>query len=407
MTVASATTYQIYEGDGANVDFAVPMEYLSGELSDIKVILRDNSVDPATETPQTSPTHWSFDDPTNPTIITFVTAPADNSGGTGEQVLIYRDSTIDQETDLSGADQTIEDQLDRLTYMIQDVNTKVRRALLFAKSAGLVDKEIPDPVDGKYLGWSGTDLVNLDAAAGPTGATGATGPTGATGATGATGPQGDPGVDGADGNDGIFAAIANETEARAGTDNTKGMSPLRVEQNFDENIQPYRTSAAQDVITDAMQVDLSDARQRIQVLESGLDVNQFSGKQDLANNEVTGIALEGANADVSQLGYGDPMSRNNTGTQFCEITCLIRRSDDSETRLVNVVLVIYYYSGQWYVGRKSTTVLNDGNPDGLTFTIATDGSGVGLVSYTSDNMAGGNYSGDILWIGREIPIVES
>lgn len=399
MTVASATTYAIYSGDGTNSDFAVPMEYLSGEVSDIKVILRDNSVNPATETAQINPTHWTFDDATNPTIITFGTAPAAT-----EEVLIYRDSTIDQETDLSGADQTIEDQLDRLTYMIQDVNTKVRRALLFAKSAGLVDKELPDPVDGKYLGWNGTDLANLDAQQGPTGATGPTGPTGATGATGPQGPQGNPGVDGADGADGVFSEIANQTEAETGTNNTKGMTPLRTKQAIDVNLASYNTTAAQLAIDSAQDALISDARQRVQVLENNSDVNQFSGKQDVGNGEAVAVQLDGADADVSENGYGDAMARDDDGTQYARVECLVRRSTDSETRLVQVDLIMYYFGGTWYVGRKSTTVLNDGNPDGLTFSISTDGNGVGTVTYTSDTMAGANYTGDILWIGREIPL---
>lgn len=42
--------------------------------------------------------------------------------------------------------------------------------------------------------------------------------------TGASGPQGEPGQDG------IFSAIASQAEAEAGTDNVKGMSPLRTAQ---------------------------------------------------------------------------------------------------------------------------------------------------------------------------------
>ncbi len=40
--------------------------------------------------------------------------------------------------------------------------------------------------------------------------------------------NGDKGADGANGADGVFSAIASQAEAQAGTDNTKGMTPLRV-----------------------------------------------------------------------------------------------------------------------------------------------------------------------------------
>ena len=64
-------------------------------------------------------------------------------------------------------------------------------------------------------------------------------PRGDTGATGAAstvaGPQGPAGSDGADGSDGVFSAIASQAEAEAGSDNTKGMSPLRVAQSITAN----------------------------------------------------------------------------------------------------------------------------------------------------------------------------
>lgn len=45
--------------------------------------------------------------------------------------------------------------------------------------------------------------------------------------SGASGPQGEPGADG------VFSEIASQAEAEAGTDNLKGMSPLRVKQAID------------------------------------------------------------------------------------------------------------------------------------------------------------------------------
>lgn len=399
MTIANTTTQVKYSGDGSNTTFSIPFSYISGEVTNIKVLLVQND---GTEVVQTSPTHWSFDDATSPTNVEFVSAPAAD-----EEVIIYRESTINQETDLPASTQVIEDQLDRLTLMAQELNEKINRAVLFARSSGVTSKSIPAPDDGLYLGWNGTELANLSAVAGPPGPQGPKGDQGDPGPQGIQGVQGLAGVDGADGNDGVFSAIANETEAVTGVDNTKGMTPLRTKQAIDDALTSYTTTSGQNVIDAAQNALISDARNRLQVVESNLNVNQFSGKQNLTNNESTGIALEGANADVSQFGYGDPMSRNNTGTNFAEIKCMVRRSDDSEDRLVYVVLVIYYYGGQWYVGRKSTTVLNNGNPDGVTFSIATDGNGVGTVSYTTDNMSGGNYSGDILWIGQEIPIVEN
>lgn len=53
---------------------------------------------------------------------------------------------------------------------------------------------------------------------------------GDVGGPGPAGPDGDPGPAGNDGADGIFSAIASQAEAEAGTENTKGMTPLRAAQ---------------------------------------------------------------------------------------------------------------------------------------------------------------------------------
>lgn len=57
--------------------------------------------------------------------------------------------------------------------------------------------------------------------------------TGPQGPQGIQGVQGLTGADGADGADGIFSEIANQSEAEAGANNTKGMTPLRVKQAID------------------------------------------------------------------------------------------------------------------------------------------------------------------------------
>jgi len=403
MSIADLDTQIKYAGDGANVDFALNFAYLSGEVTSIKVIKRDTTVSPPTETAQTAPTHWSFDDATDPTKIVYAIAPL-----VTDEILIYRETVINQETDFPTADQLTEDQTDRLTLMLQEGNDKLDRALLFPRSADNLPTALPEAEDGLYLGWNGTALENLTAVAGATGATGATGPTGATGATGDTGATGATGTNGGDGADGLITAIANQTEAEAGVENTKAMTALRTEQAIANRLLDYYTQTLVDTAQTAQDVLIADARARLTTVENNLDINQYSGTQAIQNNEVTGIALEGAGADIAEAPkYGDAFSRNNTGTEFTRATCLIKRSDSIETRFVQVTLVMHYISGAWFIGRESTVVLNDGEPDGLVFTVATDGFGVGLVSYTSDNMLGTGYSGEITWLGKEIPVIIS
>lgn len=79
----------------------------------------------------------------------------------------------------------------------------------------------------KAGGAWGSPIANIKGATGNTGATGATG---ATGPSGATGPTGATGATGPAGADGVFSVIASQAEAEAGTENTKGMTALRVAQ---------------------------------------------------------------------------------------------------------------------------------------------------------------------------------
>ena len=149
-------------------------------------------------------------------------------------------------------------------------------------------------------------------------------------------------------------------------------------------------------------LEISQLKQRMTTVENNLEVNQFDGKQRIKNNEAVPEELLGRDADVAEEGFGDQFWLNANGAEFARINCLIKRRDDLEERFVNVTLVMHYISGVWYIGRESTVVLNDGEPDGLVFSVDTNGM-VGTVRYTSDNMAGGNYEGEIYWQGKEIP----
>ena len=399
MSIANTDTSQKYAGDGVNKDFALPFAYLSGELLGIKVILRDTTVIPATETAQVVSTHWAFDDITNPTKITFIVAPLAT-----DEIYLYRETVINQETDFPAGDQLSEDQFDRLTLMAQEINDKLDRALLFPRSSDNLPTELPEAEDGKFLGWNGPVLENLTGPTGDTGATGATGPTGATGAVGSTGATGAAGTNGGDGDDGLITEIANQSEAQVGTENTKAMTALRTKEAIDFQVPNLNEFTTIQNKQNSQDNAIAGNTARIGVIENNLDINQYSGLQAVQNGQAVAIALEGLDANVSEAPRaGNPMSRNNTGTEFSRITCLVKREDNLETRFVQVTLVIHYIAGAWYIGRESTVVLNDGNPDGLVFTIATDGSGVGLVSYTSDTMAGTGYVGSIDWLGKEIP----
>jgi hypothetical protein len=178
--------------------------------------------------------------------VTFTTAPV-----TGQTLTIGRSTTQTQLINLENLGTlqptVLESGYDKLTMMVQDSGATSDRAIVVpATDAVTLNKELPvsslranklfgfdasgqpEATTGRVLSGSGsgsslapgsapTVVVtfsassgNLDIAIGV--------PTGATGATGTAGQNG------------IFSEIASKSEAETGTDNVKGMSPLRVKE---------------------------------------------------------------------------------------------------------------------------------------------------------------------------------
>ncbi len=229
---------------------------------------------------------------------------------------------------------------------------------------------------------------------------GPTGPQGLQGATGSTGAKGDTGAAGADG---IFTAIATQVEAEAGVENTKGMTALRTAQAIAAQMATTIAQVATNVIdiaanTAAIAVNASGVAAntaRLLVLESVSPKARTIGEQRLVNSSGP-TDIEGV--DVA-AGDGARFEMNNTGAKSARVNVEIYRKDDAETRVTTCVLLMHFIpsTNLWYIERESTTVML-GNPDGVAFGINTTnpsaGVYVGLVTYTADNMAGGNYEID-------------
>ena len=198
MTIASTTTKDIYTGTGAldTYDYTFKI-FADTELTVTEVLIADG-----TETELTITTDYTVSgagDANGGSIILI----AGNLPSTKELV-IQRNIPLVQALDLVENDpepsQSIEDQLDKLTMMIQQQQEVLDRAIKEDITTTGSDITFPSPVADKFLGWDDSlELANLDQVAGPTGATGATGNTGDTGATGAQGEKGDTGDTGATG----------------------------------------------------------------------------------------------------------------------------------------------------------------------------------------------------------------
>lgn len=152
MTIGSATYLVSFAGNGVTTSFAVPY-FLKN--ADIKVILKSAA---GVETALTNPTHFSVAGAgdSNGGTLTMVTAPA-----SGETLIAYRDPFPVQELDLVPNDplpaDSVEDQLDYLTMMIQRLAGRVDKALRINDwDVSGPNVLLPAPSAGGFLKWNGT-----------------------------------------------------------------------------------------------------------------------------------------------------------------------------------------------------------------------------------------------------------
>ena len=243
-----------YVGNGSNLGaFSFSFKVLAA--TDIKVSVAT--------TVKTVTTHYTTSlnaDGTGSVTFTSGNAPANNA-----IITIESDQAIERTTDYStGGDFTaasINDALDRLTINDQQIETLLSRNVQLASTVNRTTSgtgtsgplffpyaDTASDQAGKLIAYdsNGTALETttgkVNSASVTSSTVGAGGSATAsvtfTTSTGALAfalgiPTGATGSTGAAGSDGVFSAIASQAEAEAGSDNTKGMSPLRVKQAVD------------------------------------------------------------------------------------------------------------------------------------------------------------------------------
>ena len=219
------------------------------------------------------------------------------------------------------------------------------------------------------------------------GTQGQTGDQGASGPTGAAGSNGSQGPTGAAGANGIFSAIASQGEAEAGTDNTKGMTPLRVAEAIAVTVIPSEAALQASIV--ALDGRVDDVEARMAVVENGTDLTFASGQQRVNNNQAAPQDILGVDLPT-EAGKGNRFELNPVGAKSAIVRVEIYREDDAEIRFTIAELELHFVNGTWLIGRFKTLVLAGGD-DGLTFDVTQDGNDVATVNYISDNMVGGNY----------------
>lgn len=431
MTIANTNTSALYTGDGANDTFAINFIFL--ENSVVKVYQNDVL--------KTEGVHYNI----SGTNVVFVAPPALN-----DDILVKRESPKTQPDNYNNGGnfpgESLEERLDRIVMLIQELGASIGAAISISPSSLLSSIVFPVEEGGKFIGWNtaGTALENKTDAIPPwsvgvsytttscvkynnnlyfclvnhtsadfdtdfglgrwTLGVGMQGPAGSNGNTGPQGPQGIQGPAGAmgpagaNGVNGIFSSIADQTEAEAGVDNTEGMTPLRVKQALYALLSSAPAYIDLEGDIDDLQEDVATLDGRVSYLESAIPSQANSGGgYPVANNQV---AAQEINGSTDSLGTGPKLMLNKNLTVQAEIMLDIYRKTDLETRAAQVVLLMQYIDTQWYLAEKSTTVLQ-GADHGVTFSV-NNVADDGIVEFTSDNMAGANYTGRLRWTLRRI-----
>lgn len=452
MSFSNSTARQTYAGDGATTTFPIPFDYIPGSASAVLYAYLLDNVDDvnADGTPLTEGVDYDLDpvgdNPTN--LITTVGHTIAN----GKFIRIQRITDILQEVDLNSSgpntpyDPAVSEEIaDRTVHMIQELSDRVYDLEQGVTGGGgggggATSAEIPDwatatdyledqvvvdndtPSNQIYRALSdhtsggnfNTDLVAGKWELLPNGATGPQGPAGAAGADGAVGAQGAQGIPGGagpNGADGIFAAIASQAEAEAGTNNTKGITPLRLSQGLNALLAAVPDFAA--LVARVLVFEEASIISRVGFLEATAEFanGAFSGSQKLVNNQAVPLALLGRFNPILAHGRGAKFSRDGVGAEMAEAMVQIKRKNDLTNRFSTTDIIMQLVEGTWLIGRKGTDQLDETlEVDGVTLSIVTEvGADIrGQVYYITDDMAGDDTehfaNSEIKWWGQEIPI---
>jgi hypothetical protein len=157
MTVSNTTVKTLYNGNGSTTDFAIAFKYFAA--SEVRVILRDNSVTPNTETVQTNGVDYTLTGLSGglPTTVSMTAAPAST-----EQLLVIRSTGFEQDTDfITGGSfpaDANETALDKSVLKLQELNEELERTFRLRESDTIAASALvlPSPVAGAVFQWNDT-----------------------------------------------------------------------------------------------------------------------------------------------------------------------------------------------------------------------------------------------------------
>ncbi len=152
MTVSSNVNRNSWAGDGVTTVFALGASFIYFAASEIRVVLKVDAT--GVETLQTLTTDYTLSGGSGATgNITMLTAPA-----VGETLVARRVMPLIQGVDLvnnSISDaEVLEDQLDKITLGLQQLDEVDSRTIKFSEASAQSDIDFPDPEALKLLRWN-------------------------------------------------------------------------------------------------------------------------------------------------------------------------------------------------------------------------------------------------------------
>ena len=183
MTVTNTDNKDIYSGDGATLIFAYTYKIFLE--SDLVITIADTSVTPQTEILLVLNTDYTVSGVGNPSggnITLLLTGQLSVAPSATDEITILRTEPLTQNLDYIENDdfpsQSTEDAMDKLTFITQQLQEQLSRAVLLAVNITGVDLTLPTPEADAPIGWNATatgltnnpaeaNLSQIDASATP------------------------------------------------------------------------------------------------------------------------------------------------------------------------------------------------------------------------------------------------
>lgn len=171
MSLSNLAVYAQYVSNGVLTGYSIPSALIESDTEEVKVFTRDESTDPATVATLVAGLDYDLTGRPDPSSFhTTVTFRSGRVPASGVIIQVERELALVQPLDGLNANSQIylpdhETAYDRAIALIQQLDFRLKRALLFNRTAGILNLELPDPVPNAVIGYNadGDALINLSA----------------------------------------------------------------------------------------------------------------------------------------------------------------------------------------------------------------------------------------------------